>query len=134
MAVIFDSQNRVLVTRRRRDPGKDSLDLPGGFAEPGEGIDTCLIREIKEELNLKVTALTYLCSFANAYTYNSLVYPITDMAFLCEVAGFDQIRAMDDVAEFYFIPAPGLIPEKFGMASARKTVEYLKENFSALTG
>ncbi len=134
MAVILDGQNRVLVTRRRRDPGKNSLDLPGGFAEPGEGIEACLIREIKEELNLDVISLSYLCSFPNAYPYKSLVYPVTDMAFVCAVAGFEQIRAMDDVAEVYFIPAPGLIPEKFGMASARNTVEYLKENFSSLAG
>ncbi len=134
MAVITDRHNRVLVTRRRFDPGKGSLDLPGGFAEPGEGIEACLTREIKEELNLDVTRLSYLCSFPNAYPYKSVVYPVTDMAFICDVDGFDAIKAMDDVTNFSFIPITRLVPGEFSMASARKTIEYLKTNFSAITG
>jgi len=134
MAIILDEKNRVLVTRRKRDPAQNSLDLPGGFAEPGEGIEACLTREIKEELNLEVIALTYLCSFPNAYPYKSVVYPVTDMAFVCHVKDFDHIKAMDDVADFSFMPVSRLIPENFGMASARKTIEYIKTDLSVLPG
>ncbi len=128
MALIIDDENRLLVTRRKYDPSKDSLDLPGGFAEPGEGIEESLKREIKEELNLNVTGLSYLCSFPNLYPYKSVTYPITDMAFVCRVDGFESIEARDDVAGFYFIPIPGLKPSQFGLASARQVVQYLKEN------
>ncbi len=123
MALITDDLGRLLVTRRNMDPAKGSLDLPGGFAEPGEGIETCLIREIKEELNLDVTALTYFGSFPNTYAYGGVVYPITDMAFICQVANFKSIRPMDDVAEFMFIPIHRLEPSKFGMDSVRHTVK-----------
>ncbi len=134
MAVILDPQNRVLITRRCCNPGKGSMDLPGGFAEPGEGIETCLTREIKEELNLEVTSLSYLCSFPNAYPYKSMVYPVTDMAFVCEIDDLGKIKAMDDVADFCFIPVTQLIPEEFAMQSARKTIEYLKTNFALIMG
>ncbi|PIE60897.1 MAG: DNA mismatch repair protein MutT [Desulfobacterales bacterium] len=122
MALITDEQDRLLVTRRKRDPEKGSLDLPGGFAEPGEDIERCLIREIKEELNLDVTDLTYFGSFSNIYPYKSVFYPITDLAFICQVDNFKEIRPMDDVAQFMFIPIDELQPSKFGMDSARNTV------------
>ncbi len=52
MALILNEKNQLLVTRRKQDPFKGTLDLPGGFAEPGEGIEQSLIREIKEELEI----------------------------------------------------------------------------------
>jgi len=125
MALIHDDQGRLLVTLRRNDPARGSLDLPGGFAEPGESIEACLIRELKEELNLNVTELSYLCSFPNTYPYGPVIYPITDTAFVCEVESIEPIRAMDDVAGFLFISVFRLKPEQFGMSSVRKTIEYL---------
>ncbi|MCG8632470.1 MAG: NUDIX domain-containing protein [Desulfobacterales bacterium] len=126
MALIIDDKNQLLVTRRKYDPARGSLDLPGGFTEPGDGIEESLKREIKEELNLEVTGLSYLCSFPNLYPYRSVTYPITDMAFTCRVNGFDDIRSGDDVTGFEFIPIPELAPGLFGMASARKVIQYLK--------
>lgn len=122
MAVIQDNKGRLLVTIRKRDPGKGGLDLPGGFAEPGEGIETCLAREIKEELCLDVTSMTYLCSFANDYLYKSVKYPITDVAFEYRVKNFDAIAAQDDIAGFQFIAREDLDPAKFAMHSAQQVV------------
>ena len=126
MGLIRDDSNRLLVTRRKYDPARGSLDLPGGFADPGEGIEEALKRELKEELNLKVYDFSYLCSYPNTYTYGPVTYPITDMAFLCRVKSFDAIRANDDVADFMFIPVPELDPSRFGMASARKVISFFQ--------
>ena len=124
IAVIVNEKNQLLVTQRKHDPFKGTLDLPGGFAEPGESIEASLIREIKEELDLDITHLEYLCSFPNTYPYKSVVYPVTDMAFICQVQTFDTIKARDDIEGFYFLDLMGLDKNLFGMASPKKVIEY----------
>ncbi len=48
-------QNKILVTQRSESmklPLK--WEFPGGKLEPGESEEACIIREIKEELNLNI--------------------------------------------------------------------------------
>ncbi len=124
IAVIME-ENKLLVTRRKQDPFKGTLDLPGGFAEPGERIEQSLIREIKEELDLDIIDFRYLGSFTNTYPYESVVYPVTDMAFVCKVKTFDTIKARDDIDNFYFINLLELDKNLFGLASPKKVIETL---------
>ncbi|WP_020589247.1 NUDIX domain-containing protein [Desulfobacter curvatus] len=126
MAIILDDQNRILVTVRAKEPGKGTLDLPGGFTEPGESINHGLVREVKEELNLDIYDLEFFCSVANSYPYKCVVYPITDMAFTCKVKDFSLITPMDDVAGFKFIPVHDFDTNLFGMDSARKVLKKYK--------
>ena len=123
IAVIVNEKNQLLVTQRKQDPFKGKLDLPGGFAEPGESIEQSLIREIKEELDLDIIRLKYLCSFPNTYPYKSVVYPVTDMAFICDVKTFDTIKARDDIENYFFMDLLGLDKNLFGLASPKKVIE-----------
>ena len=54
-AAIIEKNGKILVTQR---PGSDKLGLkwefPGGKIEQGETPEQCLVREIKEELNLDI--------------------------------------------------------------------------------
>lgn len=127
--MIFNQKNELLVTRRKHDPAKGMLDLPGGFAEPGETIEESLIREVKEELNLDIMALTYFCSAPNTYLYKDVTYSITDFAFFCTVHGFDAIKACDDVSEFYFMELAGFDKNRFGLDSPKIIIDrLLKQN------
>lgn len=60
--IIQDQQGRILVSQRALDskvyPGK--WQIPGGKVEPGEAVLTALKREVKEETDLKITAINNL--------------------------------------------------------------------------
>ena len=126
IALIFNKKNELLVTKRSNHPAKDMLDLPGGFAEPGETIEECLIREIKEELNLNITSLTYFCSVPNTYCYKTVTYNITDFAFLCSVDDFDTIKADSDISGFYFMELTLLDKSLFGLESPKIVMDRLR--------
>ena len=52
-AVIF-RDNRILLVRRARSPGRGFYSLPGGRVEFGESLHTALHREVDEETGLKI--------------------------------------------------------------------------------
>ena len=67
---LIDAPGRVLLTRRPQGRAMAGLwEFPGGKFEPGETPESCLIRELKEELDIIVTArdLTPLSFASHAY-------------------------------------------------------------------
>lgn len=127
IALIFNEKKELLVTTRRHDPAKGSLDFPGGFAEPGETIETCLAREIKEELNLNIISLKYFCSVPNIYLYKNVTYTITDFAFFCYVENFNTIKACDDILDFKFINPAQIDKILFGLESPKVVLDRLQK-------
>lgn len=133
-ALIFNDENQLLITRRKYDPAKGMLDLPGGFTDPGETLENCLKREVKEELNIELAAQKYFCSHPNQYRYKNILYPVIDSFFLCRVISFSNIIANDDVSEFYFLDVKDIDTSLFGLYSTKLAIEQLKkENFNELT-
>ncbi len=53
-AVIEDREGNVILIKRKYPPFKNFYALPGGFIEKGEKPIDALVREVKEETNLKV--------------------------------------------------------------------------------
>jgi len=55
--VIFDSANKMLALRRSETDDRRPLqwDVPGGWVEEGEDIESSLVREVEEEAGLKIS-------------------------------------------------------------------------------
>ena len=67
-AAVIERGARVLVTRRLEGTHLAGLwEFPGGKCEPGESIEACLVRELREELGVDVTPGEILLVATHAY-------------------------------------------------------------------
>ena len=117
-ALVADQHGRLLLTTRGVEPHYGMLDLPGGFIDPGETAEDAVVRELHEELGLKVKNVNYAGSSTNEYIYAGLSVFTLDLAFRVEPQSVEGLTAMDDILDFGFynydeidfnrIPAPSI--------------------------
>jgi 8-oxo-dGTP diphosphatase len=58
--VILQSGSKILMIRRKKEPFKDHLALPGGFINEGETAEEAAKREAREETSLQVEPIEIL--------------------------------------------------------------------------
>ena len=67
-AAVIERAGRFLVTRRLKDTHLSGYwEFPGGKSEPGETIDACLARELREELGVAVEIGAEILVVEHAY-------------------------------------------------------------------
>ena len=75
VAAIIQNENKILATKRGYGEFINMWEFPGGKIEPGETKEDALIREIKEELNIKINidkfALDIEYQYPNFYLFMS---------------------------------------------------------------
>ena len=124
-AIVADSEGQILLITRARDPGKGKLGMPGGFVDPGETLETAIVREVLEETNLTATSTEYLISFPNKYDYLGVIGDITDAFFVCKVDSFDSIKPQEgEITACNFVtPSPEHL-DNLAFESNRKALEF----------
>lgn len=127
VAVILNSRGQLLCIERKKDPAKGTLDLPGGFVDPGESITDGLIREVKEEINAEVISYRFLFSEANDYSYSNHIVHTADAFFLCVIKDETTVFAADDAACWMWLSLSEINPLQFGLHSVRRGIEKLKK-------
>lgn len=82
VAIIFDEQNRVLITQRSMQVDHAGLwEFPGGKLEEDELPASALVREIKEEVGIDALSYSFLGEVVHHYetkTVQLLIYVIDD--------------------------------------------------------
>ena len=99
VAFILNHKNELLVCRRGKEPAK-----------------------VMEETGLKVTEAVYQFSLPNTYLYSGFLVHTLDLFFLCRVEDDSRLRAMDDVADSFWMPLDQINPDEFGLDSVREGV------------
>ena len=120
VALIVNEKDELLVVRRKNDPGKDMLDMPGGFVDMDETGEEAMAREVKEETGLEATEVIYQFSYPNTYLYSGFLVHTLDMFFKVKVKDLSHIEAMDDAAAYYWIPFSEIDIDKFAFDSIKK--------------
>jgi len=108
VAAIIEYDGKIILTKRAHEPYKGMLSLPGGFVDYGESLEGALLREMQEELNLTITAPSYLCSDCERYLSGDVVYFCTIAFYMVKVDDISKITARDDIDAFFLIQ-PGEI-------------------------
>jgi NAD+ diphosphatase len=107
---ILELDNKIVLIKRAKEPGKGKLDLPGGFVDPKESAEEALRREVKEELKIELGKLEYLGSYPNIYKYKGVVYHTCDLFFHSKIDALGPEFDRTEIEELILVD-PLEIPE-----------------------
>lgn len=110
------------MTRRRMPPKRGYYDLPGGFADWGESLETGLKREIKEEIDIMVADLRYFASFPNPYSYKKVTYFIVDAFFICKPIHPERMRPNQEISEITILKPDKIDLKRIAFESTRQAL------------
>ncbi|MBI5396523.1 MAG: NUDIX domain-containing protein [Verrucomicrobia bacterium] len=121
-AIIVDDRGRALFLRRAKDPGKGKLGLPGGFADIGETAEENLRREVREEINIELASLEFLCSSPNPYEYRGVTYPVLDLFFTARAKSLDAFKVLEEAEGYCWLAPDEVCLDDIAFPSVRAAV------------
>ncbi len=133
-AIITNERGEMLVGIRGDEPCKGTLDLIGGFVDPGESAEEAIVREVGEETGIDLKKLSdeglcsieYMRSYDSTYVYSGFEIRTCDSMFKITIPSSVELKASDDVASCFWMPTEEVDPSRFGLKSIRQTVnDYL---------
>lgn len=133
VAVIVRCKDEILLTRRNQDPQKGKLDLAGGFVDPGESAEETCLRELHEELAVKVDSLKlkYCASLPNVYHYKGIDYNTLDLFYEYKTdEKFEVNLELAEISEAVWIAVKDLNIEEIAFDSQKKFLKEYQQNLS----
>jgi NADH pyrophosphatase NudC (nudix superfamily) len=126
--ILENSKGEILLIKRKFEPKKGYLDLPGGFIETGESLEESSIREVKEELGIDITEVKYFNSYPDEYLFQGINIKTLGFVLTGKVEDNVKIVASDDADEATFYKKEDLPIEKVAFKSLRQGLrDYLKQ-------
>lgn len=128
VAVILEHDNKIILIKRSREPGKGKWDLPGGFVDPKENAEDALKREMEEELKINIGEIKYFCSFPNIYEYKDVPYHTCDLFFYSSIDSIPIDFDRTEIEELLLLSPPEIPLDKIAFESTKKCLELFINN------
>ena len=123
-AVIYRGNEIALITRAN-EPGQGLLDLPGGFVEGDESLETAVVREVQEEIGLALHDPRYLFSMPNRYEYHTIRYRTVDVFFAFDVDDITPFVANEEAAALHWMRLEDIDLTRVAFESVRAALRRL---------
>ena len=129
VAAVIRCQGRVAWIERGQDPGKGLLDWPGGFVDPAENMEEAVLREVREELAIDLTAPRYLCSQPNFYPYAGVNYRTVDVFFGFELETEAPSSPNEEVQAVHWLRPSEVDEDSIAFSSVRAAWRWWRATF-----
>ena len=130
VAAILESDNKIVLIKRAKEPGKGKLDLPGGFVDPKESAEEAVKREIKEELKIDIREPKYLGSYPNIYRYEGVIYHTCDLFFYSKIDALPTDFDRTEIEELILINPLEIPDDKIAFESVKMGLGIFKSSKS----
>jgi mutator protein MutT len=96
---------KILLEKRKNDPGKGKWSIPGGLVELGENIEQTVIREVKEETGLDVEKPEHIDVVDNVVLDedSKVRYHFVIVDYFVKLKG-GRLKAASDAEELRWVP------------------------------
>ena len=105
VGAVIVCNGRILLEKRKGEPGKGKWSIPGGLVELGERAEQTVIREVREETNLEVEN-PELIDVVDSITFDEggrIKYHFVIIDYFVKLKG-GTVKAADDAAELKWVP------------------------------
>ena len=124
--IIIENDSRILLVKRKNEPFRDQLVLPGGFVNEGETVEDAAKREAREETSLGVDLIEILGVYSDPTRD-----PRGHIMSTVFIARSSQNRSLennavegDDAAEIEWINIEEIENKKLGFDHQRIVLDY----------
>lgn len=97
---IIRRYDRLLLVRQR---GKSWSFLPGGHVEPGERVETALVRELAEELGAEGKVAGFAGAVEHGYIEDGIIHHEINLVFEASIDTAEPV-SQEDHLEFHWLP------------------------------
>ena len=127
-AVIICS-GKILLEKRKGEPGRGKWSIPGGLVELGESVEQTVIREVKEETSLEVDnpELIDVVDNISVDGNGEITYHFVIVDYFVKLRG-GTLKAADDAAELRWVTFDDV--ENYDLTKSFR--EFFKRNYGKL--